>query len=233
MRWDQNNYYHDLETMELTLSNRNFCLFLLTQFPFASSDDLEIMLSDYLFDHFEMPSGEWLSGLTGTEEEDPWSGYTFAHPLNEQVTLYAEFRPHETVYYFNDTYLGNTGGHFHLSLFSWEELKALTAKATRNESLLFLLLLPLTVGNVAEQAEIEALISQHLHNTSLALNAEQLELITQFLSRHLIFEDHEQNIFEILRNVGPVINRNHSERSRKKEDEALLIVNKAIESALS
>ncbi|WP_178372179.1 Imm19 family immunity protein [Chitinophaga jiangningensis] len=218
--------------MELTLSNRNFCLFLLTQFPFASSDDLEIMLSDYLFDHFEMPSGEWLNGLTGTEEEEPWTGYTFIHPLNEEVTLYAEFRPHETVYFFNDTYLGNTGGHFHLSLFSWEELKAITAKAAHNESLLFLLLLPLTVGNVEEQAEIEAAIAQHLQNTSLELSGEQLELITQFLTRHLIFEDHEQNVFELLKNVGPVINRKHSERSRQKEDEDILPVNEIIKTAL-
>lgn len=218
--------------MELSLANRNFCLFLLTQFPFASSDDLEIMLSDYLFEHFDMPSEDWFTELTGSEEEEPWNGYTYAHPLNGQVTFYAEFHPHETVYFFNDTYLGNTGGHFHLSLFSWEELKAITEKATQNRSLLFLLLLPLVVGNAAEQAEIEAEIAQHLQQTSLQLNAEQLGLITKFLSRHLIFEDHEQNVFEELKNVGPVINRSHSERSRKKEDEELAAVNETIRLAL-
>lgn len=219
--------------MNLDLSNKDFCLFLMTQFPFASNDEMEIMLSDYLFENFEMPSNEWFDELTGaTDETVPWNGYTYLHHINGHVTFYAAFHPNETIYFFNDIYLGKTGGHFHLSLLSWNELKTIVTNDQTAPSLLFLLLLPLTIGNESERQEIEASISKHLAQTSLNLEKDRSEEITRFLSRHVIFSDDSQNTFEYKEKVGLTTNRNHSERNKKYSDENLVKINEVIKLAL-
>lgn len=217
--------------MQLHLSDKNFCLFLLTQFPFAADNEAEIMLTDYLPEHFDMPPGEWWEELTG-ETEDPWNGYTYVHRLNEAVTFFAEFHPNETVYFFNDIYLGNTGGNFHLSLLTWEELQTITGKDQTDPSLLFFLLLPLVVGSQSERPEIEAAIAARLQEMALELPADKLAAITRFLSSHLIFAEEEKNIFEHVPNAGLAINRNHSERNRGNNTEDLAGINQVINSAM-
>ncbi|MGN7823673.1 Imm19 family immunity protein [Chitinophaga sp. 22536] len=217
--------------MELQLSDKNFCLFLLAQFPFASDDELEMTLTDYLPEIFDMPAGEWLDELTGPAEGD-WKGYTYMHRLNETVTFYAEFHPHETVYFLNDTYLGNTGGHFHLSLLSWEELQAIVNNDRTDPSLLFWLLLPLAVGKESEQSAIAAAIGEHLKATALDLQDEQRRMLTNFLTRHLIFPDEESNVFEYKTGIGLVTSRNHSERNRNNDAASLVKVNEVIYSAV-
>lgn len=217
--------------MHLHLADRNFCLFLLTQFPFATDDISETTLTDYLYENFAMPPNEWWNELTsGTQE--PWNGYTYVHPLNDAVTLYAEFHPNETVYFFNEIYLGNTGGHVHLSLLSWNELKAIVNRDETDPALLFFLMLPLTIGNKSEQPEIEATIARYLKKTVLDLNAAQIASITSFLSSHLIFDEEEQNTFEHINNIGLVVNRNHSERNRKHSEEDLTRINTVINSII-
>ncbi|SKA44223.1 Immunity protein 19 [Chitinophaga eiseniae] len=217
--------------MQLDLSDKNFCLFLLTQFPFASDDETETMLTDYLPEHFSMPPGEWWEELTGKTAE-PWQGYTYVHRLNETVTFFAEFHPCETIYFFNDTYLGNTGGNFHLSLLRWTELQTLVSKDETAPSLLFFLLLPLVAGNQSERAEIEVAITNRLKEMALDLPADQIKVLTRFLSSHLIFEEEEGNIFEHTPDIGWVINRNHSERNRQNRGEDLLAINQLIGSAV-
>lgn len=218
--------------MNLHVADRNFCLFLLTQFPFANDHIEETTLTDYLFENFDMPPNEWWDELTsGTQE--PWNGYTFVHRLNETVSFYAEFHSNETVYFFNDTYLGNTGGHFHLSLLSWKELQSIVSRDEIDPVLLFFLILPLTIGNKSEQPEIEATIAGYLKSTALELNADQMASITRFLSSHLIFDEEEQNVFEHIDNVGLVVNRNHSERNRRNSEDDLIRINTLINSAIS
>ncbi|MBC9909910.1 Imm19 family immunity protein [Chitinophaga varians] len=217
--------------MDLHLSDRNFCLFLLAQFPFASDDMLEMTLTDYLPEHFDMPTGEWLDELTG-KTDDPWNGHTYMHRLNASVTFYAEFHPHETVYFFNDTYLGNTGGHFHLSLLSWEELQAIVNNDATDPSLLFWLLLPLTIGKESERSGIEAAIAGHLKNTALDLQADQLETITRFVTSHLIFSEEESHAFEYKTDIGLVTHRGHSERNHHNDVGSLTKVNEVIYSAI-
>ncbi|NML39542.1 immunity protein 19 [Chitinophaga sp. G-6-1-13] len=217
--------------MDLQLSDKNFCLFLLAQFPFASDHTLEMTLTDYLPENFEMPSGEWLDELTG-QADVPWDGYTYAHRLNDTVTFYAEFHPHATVYFFNDTYLGNTGGHFHLSLLSWEELQAIVNNDKTDPSLLFWMLLPLAAGNESEQPGIEAAIARHLKMMELDLQADQLSIITKFLTSHLVFSEEERNTFEYKTGVGLVTHRNHSERNCNNDAETLIKVNEVIYSAI-
>lgn len=217
--------------MDLHLSDKNCCLFLLAQLPFASDDTLEMTLTDYLPENFDMPEGEWLDALTG-KTDDPWDGYTYKHRLNELVTLYAEFHPRETVYFFNNTYLGNTGGHFRLSLLSWEELQAIVKKDTTDPSLLFWMLLPLAGGNESERPEIEAAVAGHLKNTALDLDAEQLETITRFVTSHLVFSEEEMNAFEYKTGIGLVTRRNHSERNLHNDAETLIKINEVIYSAI-
>lgn len=217
--------------MELHLSDRNFCLFLLTQFPFASDDALETTLTDYLPENFEMPPGEWFDELTG-QTETPWDGYTYMHRLHETVTFYAEFHPHETVYFFNDTYLGNTGGHFHLSLLSWEELQSIVNNDQTDPALLFWMLLPLTIGIASQRPDMEAVIAAHLKNTALDLQADQLDIVTQFLTSHLVFLEEEEDVLEYKTNVGLVTSRNHSERNRNNSDEDLTKLNELIASVV-
>ena len=180
-----------------------------------------------------MPAKEWLEELTGQTEEDggeldPWNGYTYVHEVNDKVTLFAEFHSYNTVYFFNDIYLGNTGGHFHLSLLTWTELKEIIANDKTERSSLFLLLLPLVIGNESERTEIESKISEALQQTALDLNDAHLEQITKFLSRHLIFEDKEKNILVSKAHIGLTTNRNHSERNEQHPDEELLQVNEII-----
>lgn len=219
--------------MELTLSNRDFCIYLLTQFPFAVDEEKEMMLSDYIMEYPGMPSEDWieeLSGKTGKDGQktEPWNGYTYVHQINPQVTFYAEFHPYNTVYFFNDIYLGNTGGHFHLSLLSWQEFKQIVAKDKYERSPLFLLLLPLTIGRNRETSEIEHAILEELRNTSLAFTEEQLQEVVKFICRHVVFKEEEKNILTHREAIGLVTNRNHSERNHQHTDEELVSINEII-----
>lgn len=222
--------------MDLSLSNRDFCLFLLLQFPFGADDVQEIMLVDYVIENFDMPAGAWLTELTGAtddagNEASPWLGYTFAHPVNEAVTFYAEFHPYETVYFFNDVYLGNSGGHFHLSLLSWREFKTIVANEPAVPALLFLLLLPLVIGNETEQEEIGAEIKKYLRQTALQPGEEQLQTLTHMLCRHLIFRDRVSNVLRYQEHTGWVTSRNHSERNESIADDDLRKINEVIKMA--
>lgn len=226
------NFYSNLP-MKLNLSNPDFCKYLLSQFPFATDDEKEMMLSDYMMEHFEMPAKDWLEELSGQTEEDggepdPWIGYTYIHEVNDKVTLFAEFHSYNTVYFFNDIYLGNTGGHFHLSLLSWTELKEIIANDKAERSPLFLLLLPLVIGNESERTEIESKILEALQQTALDLNETHLGQLTKFLTRHLIFRDSPKNILLPKEHVGLTTSRNHSERNEKHSDEELKQINEII-----
>lgn len=219
--------------MKLNLSNQDFCIYLITQFPFAAEEEKETMLSDYMMAHFKMPSKEWLEELSGQTDEnggelDPWNGYTYVHEVNDKVTLFAEFHAYNTVYFFNDIYLGNSGGHVHLSLLTWAELKEIIENDRTELSPLFLLLLPLVIGNDSERTEIEAQISAALQQTALDLNETQLAEITKMLSSHLIFGDSRKNIFTPKENIGLTTSRNHSERNEQHSDEELKQINEII-----
>ncbi|NQX40921.1 immunity protein 19 [Pedobacter steynii] len=219
--------------MKLNLSNPDFCIYLLSQFPFAADDEKEMMLSDYMMEQFEMPAKGWLEELSGQTDEnerelDPWNGYTYVHEVNDKVTLFAEFHSYNTVYFFNDIYLGNTGGHFHLSLLSWTELKEIISNDKAELSPLFLLLLPLVIGNESERAEIESKISEALQQTALDLNDPHLGQITKFLTRHLIFGESHKNRLMHKEHIGLTTSRNHSERNQEHSEEELKQINEII-----
>ena len=220
--------------MELSLHNKNFYFFLLLHFPFASNDDLEMMLDEYMFENFETPSCEWFDELTGLldenkEEIEPWNGLTYVHKLNTHVTLYDEFHPLETVYFFNDTFLGNSGGNFQLSLFSWDEFQAIIRhEAQHDASLLFLLLLPLVIGTKSKRVEIEAKIQEELQKSVLQLSDEHVSHLTAFLTHHLIFDDDDKNQLIYHKDIGLVTKRNHSQRNEHHDKTDLIAINEII-----
>src|SRR5687768_4905771 len=110
--------------MEFKLTDPKICILLLMNFPFAADPDAEQMLDEFLADNYEMPSEEWFMEVSGDVDEngqevDPWNGTVFSFVINQQVTLVVEFHPFEVVYFLNDVFIGNSGGHFMLSLLSW------------------------------------------------------------------------------------------------------------------
>ncbi|WP_232279589.1 Imm19 family immunity protein [Sphingobacterium spiritivorum] len=215
--------------MKLDLSNKDFCLFLMTEFPFGSNEEKETMLSDYIVENFQMPSESWFEELAGKTDESgqevqPWNGYTWMYPINDNVTFYAEFHPNETIYFFNDTYLGNTGGHFHLSLLRWAELKSIVAKQDKDPSLLFFMLLPLTLGDISEQEDIRYEIALHLTKTSIKAEDLIMDDIANFLTSHVV----AYQGFEYREGVGFVTQRNHSERNHMHSEEDLRTINDII-----
>ncbi|MFN0254370.1 Imm19 family immunity protein [Pedobacter ureilyticus] len=67
--------------------------------------------------------------------------------LSENMSIYIEFQGNEIVFFLNEIYIGNLGGHFEAWFFTWKELLAFEKYPP-----LFLLLLPM-VGVEREQVE--------------------------------------------------------------------------------
>jgi hypothetical protein len=67
--------------------------------------------------------------------------------LSENMSIYIEFQGNEIVFFLNEIYIGNLGGHFEAWFFTWKELLAFERYPP-----LFLLLLPM-VGIEREQVE--------------------------------------------------------------------------------
>ena len=67
--------------------------------------------------------------------------------LADHISFHIGFQQYEIVFFINDLYIGNLGGHFEAWFLTWEELLALSKKED-----LFLLLLPMT-GIEAHQTD--------------------------------------------------------------------------------
>lgn len=220
--------------MELSLNDLNFCLQLLMDFPFACNHENETMLGEFLTEHYEMPDEAWYKELTGgtdsnNNEIEPWNGTTIRLKLNEKVTLFVEHHPFETIYFFNETYLGNTGGHFHLSLLTWHEFLQIVQHREK-ETLLFFLLLPLVVGSNSELPTINAEIEKRLKE--LPFKQDHIHTIAKYLCNHCVFEDDEDRMFLEDPKKGTVCKRNHSQRNPEKDTQDIINVNVAILSAM-
>lgn len=226
--------YLSFETMEFSLSDPNFCIQLLMDCPFASNHEDETMLSDFLIEHYKMPDEAWHRELTGgiyfgEEETEPWNGTSLTLRINGKVNLLVEFHYFETIYFFNDLYLGNTGGHYHLSLFTWAEFLKIVQNREQ-ENLLFFLLFPLVVGSKTELPAIEQELNRRLKE--LPLKQEHIPIIAKYLCGHTVFEDDEERMFLEDPQKGTVCKRNYSERSPEKDTQDLITINVAILSAM-
>ena len=94
--------------------------------------------------------------------------------IDENISFHIEFQKYEVLFFINDIYIGNLGGHFEAWFLTWEELLAF-----KKDTYLFLLLLPMT-GVEAHQA------------------AEALEVITNQLKKIPKFEDKAGYIAECI-----------------------------------
>ena len=220
--------------MELSLNDLNFCLRLLLDFPFACRHEDETMLDDFLTEHYEMPDESWFRELSGEvdaegQETEPWNGTTIKLKINDKVTFFVEYHPFETIYFFNDLYLGNTVGHYHLSLFTWDEFLQIIGKREK-ETVLFFLLLPLVVGTKQQRTAIRQETERRLNE--LPFRKEHVAQIAQYLVNHCSFEDDEEILFLEDPKAGTVCLRENSERNPKRSIQDLITINVAILTAM-
>lgn len=215
--------------MDLSLNNLNFCIEIMYNFTFACDHESETMLDEFLYDNYPMPNDEWFAELKGTENDESWNGYVLSIIINPKVTLFVEFKPDETAYFFNETYLGNSGGHSFLSLLKWNEFNSII-KENKNSDLLFFLLLPLVVGELAQKEIIKKSISLKLRNTPFKEN--HIPELTNYLINHLIFEDDDDVMFEEHHELGLISKRRHSVRNLNNSASDIKNINKIIETAI-
>ncbi len=128
--------------------------------------------------------------------------------LNEEISFCIEFHKDEVVYFLNDKYIGNLGGHFEGWFLTLEELIKFG-----NHDLLFLLLLPMT-GVEQEQIKYsQTLIAEQLRTISHLV--EDAEYIAECIVNGLLINGK----FSIKNNIGTVNNQNHSVRNIDKYPE--------------
>ncbi|SHE77607.1 Imm19 family immunity protein [Pedobacter caeni] len=221
--------------IEFLPSDLNFCIYLLMSYPFASDHETESMLDEFISDHYQMPDQEWQTELTGEakhhngNDAQDWNGTTLQLEINEAVTLFVEYHPYETIFFFNEVYLGNTGGHFRLSLLKWTEFLQIIENR-ESSGLLFFLLLTLVVGAADEKEMIRNEIEQRLKIT--AFKAEHHPIIAMYLSNHVVFDEDDAEMFFEDPKLGTCCKRNHSERNPKNNEEEIIMVNEVIKLAM-
>ncbi|TBO40569.1 Imm19 family immunity protein [Pedobacter kyonggii] len=220
--------------MEFKLTDPQVCILLLMNFPFASDPEAEQMLDEFVAENYEIPSEEWFTEVSGDvdangEEVSPWNGTVFSFVINEEVTLVVEFHPFEVVYFLNDVFIGNSGGHFMLSLLSWQEFLKIV-EVVEDDAMLFFVLLPFVVGAKGEEQEIRKEIEKHLEH--MAFRAEHIPVIANFLVHHAIFNEDEPEMFYDDSELGKICKRNHSVRNKGNAAEDISRVNGLIRMAM-
>jgi len=220
--------------MEVSLHDLSFCIRLLMDFSFACNHENETMLDEFLAEHYSMPDEQWQRELSGGvdadgQEPEPWKGSSLNLRINGKVTFTVEYHPFETIYFFNDLYIGNTGGHFHLSLLTWSEFLQIIRNREK-ETLLFFLLLPLVVGSKQERTAIRQETEKRLRE--LPFQKEHVPVIAHYLVNHCSFEDDGEHLFMENPKAGTICLREHSERNPKKDIQSLIAINVAILTAM-
>lgn len=122
--------------------------------------------------------------------------------LNDDITFSIEFQNNGIVFFLNDMYIGNLGGHFEAWFLTWHELLAF-----QQEEHLFLLFLPMTAIEQHQTDEAQQIVQDHLR--AIPKFKKDAEYITKCILNGLtigekFFEQDE---------VGIVNNQNHSVRN--------------------
>lgn len=125
--------------------------------------------------------------------------------LNENLTFSIEFQESEIVFFINDTYIGNLGGHFEAWFLTWDELLAF-----KKFEHLFLLLLPMTAIEKYQIENAKNVIQNHLKTIPKFEN--QVEYIAQCILNGLTIGE----TFFVQNEVGIVNSQNHSVRNVEK-----------------
>lgn len=125
--------------------------------------------------------------------------------INENITFFIEFKDSEVVFFLNEIYIGNLGGHFEAWFLTWSELLAF-----QHFEYLFLLLLPMTAIEKHQSDEAKQIIQNHLKIIPKFEN--HIEYITQCILNGLTIDEP----FFVQNEIGIVNNQNHSVRNTEK-----------------
>ena len=125
--------------------------------------------------------------------------------LNQNISFHIEFHESEIIYYLNDMYIGNLGGHFEAWFLTLDEL----IKFGKFD-LLFLLLLPMTGIEQKQITSAKSLITEQLK--SLSLFEKRAAYISECIVNGLIMDGN----FSKNNDIGIVNNQNHSVRNIEK-----------------
>ncbi|MDR3245858.1 MAG: immunity protein 19 [Prevotellaceae bacterium] len=223
--------------LQLNPADTGFWRFYIAySFPFATDDNTETSIDEFICGHYDLPDEKWYHDLVGTtedgEEKEPWTGTTINIKLNKEVVFGVEFHAIENTYFFNKINIGNTGGNFVLSLLSWQEFKNIVRGEKNNH--IFLLMLPLVAGNSYERDEIFAEISKRISISPLQLKTEDIPVVANYLVNHLILD--KDDVFGNDDKLGIVCKRAHSRRSADSQlntPEEIVEINRLIRLAQS
>jgi hypothetical protein len=122
--------------------------------------------------------------------------------LNENITFSIEFQDNEIVFFINDIYIGNLGGHFEAWFLTWDELLAF-----QQFDYLFLLLLPMTAIDKHQIEDAKSIIQTHLK--IIPKFEYHVEYIAQCILNGLTIDE----TFFVQNGVGIVNSQNHSVRN--------------------
>lgn len=125
--------------------------------------------------------------------------------LNEGMSFHIEFQEFEIVFFLNETYIGNLGGHFEAWFLTWDELLHF-----EKHQMLFLLLLPITGIEKHQIEDAKSRISQHLK--TVPKFERDAPYLANCITNGLIVEDGYSNH----KDIGTVNSQNHSVRNVEK-----------------
>ena len=144
-----------------------------------------------------------------------------AEDLTEELSIYIQFRSNAIVFFLNDSYIGNLGGHFEAWFLTLEELKSFV-----KYPFVFLLLLPM-LGIPATQAqETRSLIAKHL--TIIPVLADHASYIASCVTNGLVMT----NGFVWQNALGLINDQNHSVRNINQypsDKDDIIALNKILE----
>ncbi|MBC9932739.1 Imm19 family immunity protein [Chitinophaga qingshengii] len=125
-----------------------------------------------------------------------------AGTLSEKISFHIEFRENEIVFFLNDIYIGNLGGHFEAWFLTWEELLAFEKHYE-----LFLLLLPMTGIEPPQRDSAQQRIADQLRN--MPAFEKEAEYIAECIVNGLMMNGH----FFQQQDAGIVNDQHHSVRN--------------------
>ena len=209
-----------LTKKDIEYSNLNFWYYYIFWFR-GFDDEKELNLDDAILEVVDVkkytPSFKnWYNDNFPKENADRDGLFenpkTIAGKLGDDMSFAIELHLSEIIFYLNNIYIGNLGGHFEAWFLTLKELLAFNKYEK-----LFMLLLPMTGIEESEREYAESLVSENLKHISMF--AEQADYIAKCIVNGLIIEEPFYNE----PNVGIVCNANHSVRNitkypRYKED---------------
>ncbi|WP_029905429.1 Imm19 family immunity protein [Prevotella sp. 10(H)] len=195
---------------DIGYDNLNFWYYYIMGFR-GFDEEKELNMDDAIrevinFDQYVPDFKTWYNNFLPEDDADK-EGY-FENPkeiagrLTDEMGFAIEFHLSETIYYLNNYYIGNLGGHFEAWFLTLDELLAFD-----KYDFLFLLLLPMAGIEETEKEYAVSLISERLKKISMF--AGQSDYIAGCIANGLVIEGK----FYDEPQVGVACHTNHSVRN--------------------